>query len=315
MTATAPRRPAETPSRNEPANPVAEFLDRVFLWLPNDSAPGIPAVGLYLLRQVTLPFVLMLAPFVILALLAPPKFNFLSLTSSNTAFTWSIVAFAFGCMALVQELGRYAFVRRAELPVRAAAIFNAVTVTVILIFYHDHLYTCIWMIAAQLAASAAIVYALRYRPYIVAVVAALVVAQTAVNVTAPRFFRPPPTAADSAPAQPAVVSTDVPPEGNMQAWAKLYPGAVLTKNETQTLMGLTDWRVQYSVQASPDQIDAFYEGLASTEGFNDKQTLLGYHRFTQDSTNNDFSYTVLKEASGTLVIFEARTFARTGSPG
>ena len=315
MTATAPRlRPAETPSRNEPANPVLRFLDRVFLWLPNDSAPGIPAIGLYLLRQVTLPFALMLAPFAILALVTP-KFDLLSLMASNSGLTWSIVAFAFGCMALVQELGRYAFVRRAAAPMRAAAIFTAVTVAVALLFYHDQLYTSGWMIAAQLAASTAIVYALRYRPYIFAVIAALIVGQTAVNVTAPRLFRPPPTAADSASPQPAVVSTDVPSEGDMQAWAKLYPGAVMTKTETQKLMGLTSWRVQYRVQASPDQIDAFYDGLANTEGFSNKQTLLGYHRFTQDSTNNDFSYAAVTDASGTLVMFEARTFGKTASPG
>ena len=77
---------------------------------------------------------------------------------------------------------------------------------------------------------------------------------------------------------------------------------------------LHDIETWFTGLLSPEQIDAFYEALAVTEGFSDKQTLLGYHRFTQDSTNNDFSYTVVKDASGTQVIFEARTFAQKGSP-
>ena len=309
LIAAPPKPPAAAPS-----NPIVKFFDRVFLWLPNEQSPGFLAVCLYLVRQTLLPIALLLAPYAVLALFAPANFN--PLQHSSTSPNWYvvlIVPFALACIALVQELSRYAFVRRANNPVRAVSIFTAVVIASLLIVYHDSLYTCAWTIAAQLAASAAIIYALRYRPYIHAAVVGLIICQTAVNVTAPGLFQPPQAAATHT--QPAKVSASVPSTGNMQAWAKLYPGAVLTKNETSKFMNLTEWSVEYTVQVSPDQIGGFYQTLANAEGFSNTQVILGYHRFTQDSTNNDFSYMVTTDATGSHVIFDARTFASAVSPG
>jgi hypothetical protein len=321
VTVTALQPPLSPPPQEETSWPAPTFLERIFLWLPNEAAPGFLAVCLVLLRQAILPFVLMLAPFVLIALLSPQILAHLG--HGAGAPKWqilSVVPFAFGCFALVQELGRYSFVRRAEQPLRAISIFTATTVVAILLVYHTHLYTCLWMTAAQLAASAALVYVLPYRRYIPVVIAILIVGQTAIDVNAPGLFRAANTGSTAQqagiPTGAANVSTDAPSAGNMQAWAKVYPGAVWTRNETQTFGPLTEWTVHYTVQATPDQVGAFYEALANTEGFTDTQTILSFHRFRQDSTRNDFSYFVVAGAAGSDVIFTARTFTGLGgSPG
>ena len=97
----------------------------------------------------------------------------------------------------------------------------------------------------------------------------------------------------------------------MQARAKLYPGATVTESKTESLLGLTSWRVTYQVQASPDQVANFYQGIATEQGFTDGVNFGGYHRFTQDSTRDDFSYTVASVTGGSEVVFDARTFGRT----
>jgi hypothetical protein len=40
------------PGARGPANPLLKFLDGVFLWIPRDRKPGVPALLLVLVRQV-----------------------------------------------------------------------------------------------------------------------------------------------------------------------------------------------------------------------------------------------------------------------
>lgn len=108
----------------------------------------------------------------------------------------------------------------------------------------------------------------------------------------------------------APVGKDGPPTGHMQSWAKLYPDAVVVRNRTQVMFGLTDWRVTFTTHASPEQIGAFYEGLARSEGFTITDGLFGLHRFTQPGTNNMFSYMTFQFGGEPQVVFEARSGAK-----
>jgi hypothetical protein len=287
----------------------------VFLWIPKDQAPGVGAVCLFLLRQITLPLVLMIGPFVLWEAVAPAKFDPLRHMSSMPGWaTAIIVPLIFGCIIFVQELGRYSFVRKAERPLRALAVFTAVVIVCILVLNHDRLYTMVWMICAQLAASGVLFYGLHYRRYIYAIILAIVIGHTAIFVTAPQFFRPA-EPASSAASQSDSTAPVAPSAGGMQSWARLYPGAAITRSSVDTLFGITDWKVTYKVHASADQIEAFYKTTASEQGFADEGSLLGMHRFTQDSTRNDFSITIAPDPVGSLVIFDARASGESASPG
>jgi hypothetical protein len=298
--------PVGLPPRVGPANPLLKFLDRLFLWLPNDHAPGFPAVCLFLLRQFTLAPILMVGPLVV-GMLVSPRANLVGDVGKTPG--WVMAAFIAVCMALVQELGRYSFVRHAERPLRSLAVFTAVTLTIVLLMYHDRLYTVTWAAMAQLAASAAIFYGLQYRKYIAALIAAIIIGHTAVYAIAPQFFRP---AAQAASDRPVSSSPNAPDVGDMQSWAKLYPGAVITESKSETFLGLISWKVTYRVQASPDQIETFYETIANQRGFTDTQSLAGLHMFRQESTHDDFSYALTSDATGSQVMFQARTFGKAG---
>ena len=80
------------------------------------------------------------------------------------------------------------------------------------------------------------------------------------------------------------------------------------------MLGLTSWKVSYAVQASPEQIDTFYQQAARDAGFSDDGVLVGLHTFRQRSTNNDFNYMVWKDPHGQLVMFQARTFGQPATP-
>src|SRR5215472_17215409 len=106
-------------------NPLLKFLDATFLWLPDDKSPGFAAVGLFLVCQVTLPFILVLAPCVPLVLLA--RGNLAQVLNPASMPGWvgiALVTLLFGGVATVQELSRYAFVRHAERPLRALILFT-----------------------------------------------------------------------------------------------------------------------------------------------------------------------------------------------
>jgi hypothetical protein len=294
--------------RSDPTNPVVKVLDRLFLWIPRECAPGLAAVCLFLLRQIVLSTVLMLTAFAALAM----AFSGANLMESFSKIPgWSIqiaISMSFG---IVQELGRYSFVRHADRQIRSLIIFTITTTTFVLIAFHDDLYTVIWATVDQAAASVVMFYGLRFKRHIAIVIGAIVACHVVVYTMAPQIPKSlgiaPKTSQQTdstAPTAPAV--------GDMKSWAKLYPGAVITKSSIDRMLGLTNWQVEYSVPASPDQIASFYETIARQRGFTDTQNLGGWHVFRQDSSNNDFSYSAIPAAKGSDVIFKARTFGQPG---
>ena len=163
----------------------ARLADRLFLWVPNARRPGIGAFLLGLLRECTLPFVLMsllllgLAPFS--RQLSPP--NPIG------------VAIGLGSFVLFEELARYAFVRRAEKRVRAIAIFTVATILVECVtYYNPHLsplHNLIrrapsWLV--HISAGVALYWALTDRRRVLAVVSGLIVLHTAFDVGTVQFF-------------------------------------------------------------------------------------------------------------------------------
>ena len=108
---------------------------------------------------------------------------------------------------------------------------------------------------------------------------------------------------------PQTEATQVaPPVVAMGTWAKLYPGGTITKNETRKLMNLTSWDIGYKVDATPEQIDAFYQALARQEGFDKKLSFGGLTRYDQSSTNNHFSYSIFEQPGGSRVLYTAYYF-------
>ena len=103
------------------------IADRLFLWVPNAGKPGVGAFLIGLVRQCTLPFVLMA---LILILLAPVSRQ---LAPPNPIG----VAIGLGSFVVFEELARYAFVRRAEKRVRAMVIFTLATIAVECVTYFN----------------------------------------------------------------------------------------------------------------------------------------------------------------------------------
>jgi hypothetical protein len=126
-----------------------------------------------------------------------------------------------------------------------------------------------------------------------------VVVHTAANVVGGKL---------TAPAHVGPVSQEVPAVGNMRSWAKLYPGAVITRNQTQKLLTLTHWRVSYVTNASADQVSSFYSSTASSEGFTPEAALLGLKLFRNPQNGNRFSYAVEPTAHGSRVFFDAKYY-------
>jgi hypothetical protein len=169
----------------------------------------------------------------------------------------------------------------------------------------------------------------QYGRYTPIVILAMIVCQIGLGVAALQLFRPQKavhsTTAHQIYIPPAIVRARAPvaastgphpaapPVGAMPSWAKIYPGATLTTNKTSHLLGMTTWRVNYTVQASADDIAAFYEAAATKNGFNTKRVLVGLHNFRQDSTNSDFQYMIFTGPEGSNVYFQARSFGQPDS--
>ncbi len=288
-----------------PTNPILKFLDRLLLWLPNERSPGLPAVGLFLVRQVMLPMVLLIGPLIV-AGLAFPNTNLTQVFSKAPA--WPAALFIFLCFGSVQELGRYSFVRRADRPLRSLIIFTITTIMFVVIVYHDEHYRMGFGIAGQIVASGVLFYATRHRKYIVPILLAIIVSDVALYMIVPfKSEHDGPKGKNQTPASAPIA----PAIGNMASWAKLYPGAVITKSSSDKFSDLTSWNVSYSVPASPEQIESFYESVAKDQGFAAAQNFGGLHMFRQDDTGNDFSYSVSTGSAGSDVNFQARTFGRT----
>ena len=300
--------------------PIEAFLDGLLLWLPNEDAPGFWAVCLSLLRQAVLPFFFVLGPVCAYMLL----FRSVSLKAllpgaAPGSIKGLIPICIFGSIALVQELSRYAFVRRASNPTRSVALFAAVVVACMVIVYHDHPYTLAWMITAQLGASAAVIGVRTYWSWRALIVTVIVVCQTAISCimpgVGPSAATPRAVAANSAAvqnsssgAENASGSTASPPSvGGMQTFAKLYPDAVTYTQSTQHVLGLTQWNVQYGTRATQDQIASFYDDLAIRNGFTPEKVFLGLHAYKQGDAS-EFSYQTFTDDIGLRVVFMARSF-------
>jgi hypothetical protein len=180
-----------------PVNPVERALDRVFLWLPNEQKPGFSAVFVVALRQAVLPLILMLGLFAVGGI----SLKSLLPGSPQTGAGVILTAYVVGSIALVQELSRYAFIRRADIPVKSALLFAAVVMVSIVVVFHDAPYTMAWMAAAQGAASLAMLFTRVFKGQRMWIVAAIVVCQTVLAVAMPQWTPRPdaPTAAAAAP--------------------------------------------------------------------------------------------------------------------
>jgi hypothetical protein len=299
----APMRPPLRPGVN---NPALVFLDRVFLWIPNENAPGFPAIGMALIRQTVLPFFLMLTPIVLLALINPSQFAQLRHTDSSWMLS-GIMALVFGSVSLVQELSRYSFVRRADNPFRAILIFDTVTITFILLLFHNHIYTMAWMIALEVGASAAIYYVAQQRKDIIFVVSAVIISHASINIFAPQFFKMPATfeantASSAMPittsqaGQPSaledgVSSSETPAVADLPSWAKVYPGAAIVENKFEPMFaGSKRWTIEYNASASPEEVDQFYQTTARAERFSSLSSLAGVRVFRQQDTGDSYFY-------------------------
>jgi hypothetical protein len=147
-------------SVGEPLQPplayqLFSFLDRVLVWIPRDRKPGGLAIALFLLRITILPWLFALGPFVLAAIVSPTVLAaFRQHGPRSPAAGLAAVVLIFGSIALVEELGRYGFVRNAERPFRALALFAVLTSLILTAIFHDHPSTMIWLIGTEVATSA-----------------------------------------------------------------------------------------------------------------------------------------------------------------
>jgi hypothetical protein len=288
-------------------NPISRLLNGLFLWLPNERSPGFGEVCLAILRQAALPFAFMVTP----ALAYMLVFNKIP-TPSKISITPSIqlvdfLVFIAGFFALVQELSRYSFVRRADNPSRSLIIFGIVSIICIVLIHHDSPYTMGWMMMAQIAASFAMLATRRYWATRGLIVAAVVVFQTALAVGMP-LLGPHDAAATTAAPVPTTASRVAPPHiGDMEAWARLYPDASVQTNDTSDMFGITSWRVQYTTGASADQIASFYDGIASQYGFKADPSVLGVHNYSREHFREQLGYQTLQAGGALHVFLTART--------
>jgi hypothetical protein len=139
-------------------------------------------------------------------------------------------------------------------------------------------------------------------------VAAIIVTNTAMYAVAPW--------PSNSGTEPSPNSAPRPPtRGDIQSWARLYPGAVVDVSSVTNNFGLTDWDVQYTAHASPDQIDNFYRGVARGIRFNDDSIFIQQRYFEQKSSNNEFYYSMYPEGGGTRVVITFRTFGQPPTQG
>jgi len=96
------------------------------------------------------------------------------------------------------------------------------------------------------------------------------------------------------------------------SWAKIYLGAAITSARSLTLFGLSDWQVSFSTQASPVEIDEFYQRVSTETGFTDAEVLVGMRYFKRNATRDEFSYLMLPVPGGTEVAFRARSWRGSG---
>ena len=157
-------------------------VDYGLFWTPRARRPGLLGFGLYLVRATVWPMVL---SFVVLAPFAA------ALPRHPVAGIGVMLGFA----VLVEECGRYGFARRADDPVRALVLFTILVIAVETAVY--------WRASASIAinlalrgpsmlvhvaASLALLYGLRHRRRLIAIVACIYVGHLAFDVATVALF-------------------------------------------------------------------------------------------------------------------------------
>lgn len=121
-----------------------------------------------------------LRPFVLAAIVSPTVLAaFRQHGPSSPTAGLAAVVLIFGSIALVEELGRYGFVRNAERPFRALALFAVLTSLILTAIFHDHPSTMIWLIGTEVATSAVLYYGMLHQKSFGLLVAVNVICHTA----------------------------------------------------------------------------------------------------------------------------------------
>ena len=131
-----------TVSRKYLTSILDNMLDAVFVRVPNERNPGFLAVVVFFCRQFVFSGLAMIA--LVLGYLA---FANPHLTEDPNFLVFGMIL-ASGPLVFFEELGRYAFVRRAERPLRALAIYTAATAAVCALFFRNDLLVVAWTTGA-----------------------------------------------------------------------------------------------------------------------------------------------------------------------
>lgn len=175
-----PFSPIVDPKAASPPRPLlsrlAHALDLVLVNVPDDSDPGLPALGLVLIRLIAATLTAVLLPAGVLLASTPDAPALLDRLGPSVV----LVAFA-----LVLELNRYGFVRRAEAPKDALILFTTMTLCTFmaaLIASGAPLVATLAVAVAEIAASSALLFGLPFRKDRLHLLTALVVVHAAVLI-------------------------------------------------------------------------------------------------------------------------------------
>ena len=282
--------PSRSPLPHGGASSVVRFLDRLLLWIPNETSPGFLALCLSAVRILAVP----MATVAVLLTLTNASANSPGLAWSSAAI-WGVRLI---CSPVIHELCRYSFVRHASRPLRAAAIFACFFVLLDVLLMHTAV-SVITNVCVELIASAGILFSLNYRRLVPVVIAVLAATDATGTIIIQKHT----------PSQHVgSVSQTGPTIGNMQSWAKLYPKAVITINRQEKILTLTQWTVSYDANATPGQISSFYEATARKEGFAPEFTVFGLRSFRNPRNGDRFTYSVKPAPGGSKVFFLAKYY-------
>jgi hypothetical protein len=168
-----------------PRRRLFELLETVLLRVPGETAPGLPACAVVLVRLLVLPLLAVAGAFIPLLLLLPGLFAGPGGREVEDGIGRVIL---FSALAAAEESGRYAFVRRARDPDAALLLCGALLALVfsaLLLACRADLFTLAWVLGAEGAACLALREGLRYPKDRAVLVLGLVVAHAGVYLDAP----------------------------------------------------------------------------------------------------------------------------------
>jgi hypothetical protein len=299
-------------------HPIARFFYRLLLWLPNEQAPGLGSLCIAWLRQIILPFALFGVPFITLGVVSAKSHTQLNMSVVPSWASTVTVCLLFFNIALVQELSRYSFGRRAHNPTLSVSLFTGVAIACKAIIYFRSPYALAWMIGAQILAGAAMVLALRHRKTLYLNIFAIILCQTVIALGGPRLpslFHPQPAAAsNTAHNATPVAETDAnaitAPPTDLDKLVRVYPDATLVSASTEHRHhpNVVEYSATYETHATPEELAAFYRDFAAQVGFKETGGALGLHQFSEAGNPASFSYTAFSESGDLEVVVSARIF-------